>query len=66
VGLLVGAAGLASFLFGYWLAGWRPGEPLPDAGPVYVQATAMTYAGIVAGHGSCSPASRSRSPCSSP
>jgi magnesium-transporting ATPase (P-type) len=49
VGLLVGAAGLASFLFGYWLAGWRPGQPLPDAGDVYVQATAMTYAGIVAG-----------------
>jgi magnesium-transporting ATPase (P-type) len=49
VGLLVGAAGLASFLFSHWLAGWRPGQPLPDAGDAYVQATAMTYAGIVAG-----------------
>ncbi|HET9738336.1 MAG TPA: cation-transporting P-type ATPase [Solirubrobacteraceae bacterium] len=49
VGLVVGAAGIAAFLVGYVLAGWRPGEPLPDAGPLYVQATAMTYAGIVAG-----------------
>ncbi len=49
VGLLVGLAGMASFVAGYLLAGWRPGEPLADAGPLYVQATAMTYAGIVAG-----------------
>jgi P-type Ca2+ transporter type 2C len=49
VGLIVGAAGMAAFLGSYLLAGWRPGEPLPDAGSVYIQATAMTYAGIVAG-----------------
>jgi magnesium-transporting ATPase (P-type) len=49
VGLLVGVAGLASFLAGYLLAGWRPGEELPDSGDLYVQATAMTYAGIVMG-----------------
>ena len=49
VGLIVGAAGMAAFLGSYVLAGWRPGEPLPDAGSVYIQATAMTYAGIVAG-----------------
>jgi magnesium-transporting ATPase (P-type) len=49
VGLIVGAAGMAMFFAGYLLAGWRPGEPLADAGPIYVQATAMTYAGIVAG-----------------
>jgi Ca2+-transporting ATPase len=49
VGLLVGVAGMAMFLLGYWLAGWRPGDVLVDSGPVYVQATAMTYAGIVAG-----------------
>ena len=49
VGLIVGVAGMAAFFAGYLLAGWRPGEPLPDAGGVYVQATAMTYAGIVAG-----------------
>ena len=49
VGLLVGIAGLASFFAGYLLAGWRPGEGLPDSGFVYLQATAMTYAGIVFG-----------------
>jgi magnesium-transporting ATPase (P-type) len=49
VGLLVGIAGLASFLVAYALAGWRPGQTLAGAGPLYVQATAMTYAGIVMG-----------------
>jgi magnesium-transporting ATPase (P-type) len=49
VGLIVGFAGLATFFAGYLLAGWRPGEPLAGAGALYVQATAMTYAGIVAG-----------------
>jgi P-type Ca2+ transporter type 2C len=49
VGLLVGVAGMAAFLAGYVLAGWRPGESLPDTGSIYIQATAMTYAGIVAG-----------------
>jgi calcium-translocating P-type ATPase len=49
VGLLVGLAGLATFFAGYLLAGWRPGDPLADSGELYVQATAMTYAGIVAG-----------------
>jgi magnesium-transporting ATPase (P-type) len=49
VGLLVGVAGLASFFVGYLLAGWSPGEELADTGDLYVQATAMTYAGIVAG-----------------
>ncbi len=49
VGLIVGVAGLASFFAGYWLAGWRPGDPLVDTGALYVQATAMTYAGIVMG-----------------
>jgi Ca2+-transporting ATPase len=49
VGLLVGIAGLASFFIGYLLAGWSPGDALADDGDLYVQATAMTYAGIVAG-----------------
>jgi P-type Ca2+ transporter type 2C len=49
VGLLVGVAGMASFFAGYLLAGWRPGEALPDSGATYVQATALTYAGIVMG-----------------
>jgi magnesium-transporting ATPase (P-type) len=49
VGLLVGFAGLASFFTAYLLAGWEPGEALADEGSLYVQATAMTYAGIVMG-----------------
>ncbi|HEX6620981.1 MAG TPA: cation-transporting P-type ATPase, partial [Solirubrobacteraceae bacterium] len=49
VGLLVGVAGLTSFLSAYWLAGWRPWETLADEGDLYVQATAATYAGIVMG-----------------
>jgi Ca2+-transporting ATPase len=49
VGLVVGFAGMTSFLASYWLAGWRPFDALPDSGSAYVQATAMTYAGIVAG-----------------
>jgi magnesium-transporting ATPase (P-type) len=49
VGLLVGVAGLSSFFLGYLLAGWSPGDGLADSGDLYVQATAMTYAGIVAG-----------------
>ena len=49
VGLLVGVAGLASFFASYLLAGWQPGTALPAAGASYVQATAMTYGGIVMG-----------------
>jgi Ca2+-transporting ATPase len=49
VGLLVSVAGLVSFFASYLLAGWRPGTALPAAGDVYIQATAMTYGGIVMG-----------------
>ena len=49
VGLIVGILGMSGFLASYWFAGWRPFEALPDSGAIYVQATAMTYAGIVAG-----------------
>jgi P-type Ca2+ transporter type 2C len=48
IGPLEGLAAMVSFLVSFLLAGWRPGEPLPDTGTAYVQATAMTYAGIVA------------------
>jgi magnesium-transporting ATPase (P-type) len=47
VGPVEGLAAIASFLFAYWVAGWRPWDPLADSGPLYVQATAMAYAGIV-------------------
>jgi magnesium-transporting ATPase (P-type) len=47
IGPLEGLAAMASFFFAYLLAGWRPGEPLADTGTLYLQATAMTMAGIV-------------------
>jgi Ca2+-transporting ATPase len=49
VGPLEGLAAMTSFLFAYWLGGWRPWEHLADSGPLYVQATAMAFAGIVMG-----------------
>lgn len=49
VGLLNGLAAMASFLFAYGLAGWRPGMALVASGPLYVQATTMTQTGIVMG-----------------
>jgi magnesium-transporting ATPase (P-type) len=49
VGLLEGLAAMTAFLFAYGIEGWRPWEPLADSGSLYVQATAMTMAGIVMG-----------------
>jgi calcium-translocating P-type ATPase len=49
IGLIVGFCALAAFMASFLLAGWRPFEALPDEGAVYVQATAMTCAAIVAG-----------------
>jgi magnesium-transporting ATPase (P-type) len=49
VGIWEGVAGLSAFLVTFWLAGWRPGDPLPDEGALYVQATGMTMLGIVMG-----------------
>jgi len=47
IGPLEGLAAIASFLFAYALAGWRPWEPLADTGTLYRQATTMTLAAIV-------------------
>jgi magnesium-transporting ATPase (P-type) len=47
IGPIEALAAMSSFLFAYGLAGWRPWEPLADSGSLYVQATAMTMAGIV-------------------
>src|SRR5829696_6923543 len=38
---------MSSFLFAFWLAGWRPWETLADGGTLYREATTMTMAGIV-------------------
>jgi magnesium-transporting ATPase (P-type) len=48
LGLVEAGLSLAGFFFVFWTAGWRFGEPLADAGSLYVMATTMTLAGIVA------------------
>jgi magnesium-transporting ATPase (P-type) len=47
IGALEGLIAMASFLFAYVLAGWRPGQPLVGGGTLYREATTMTLAGIV-------------------
>ena len=39
---------MAGFFFIYWQSGWRPGMDMADSGTVYMTATTMTFAGIVA------------------
>ena len=48
LGAIEAALSLGGFFFVYWLTGWRPGLPMPDHGAVYVTATTMSLAGIVA------------------
>jgi magnesium-transporting ATPase (P-type) len=47
IGSLEGLAAMASFLFAYVLAGWRPWQPLAGHGQLYREATTMTMAGIM-------------------
>jgi magnesium-transporting ATPase (P-type) len=46
-GPIEGMAAMASFLFAYAIAGWQPWEHLAGHGSLYVEATTMTFAGIV-------------------
>jgi magnesium-transporting ATPase (P-type) len=48
LGMIEAALSLGGFFAAYWLAGWRRGEPMAGSGLVYVTATTMTLAGIVA------------------
>jgi magnesium-transporting ATPase (P-type) len=48
LGMIEAVLGLIGFFFVYWWAGWRPGEPLTAVGPLYLMATTMSLAGIVA------------------
>jgi magnesium-transporting ATPase (P-type) len=48
LGLIEATLGLAGYFFAGWVAGWRPGLPLPDRGPAYLTATTMSFAAIVA------------------
>jgi magnesium-transporting ATPase (P-type) len=48
LGALEAALAMAGFFTVYWLTGWRPGQPMEESGPLYLTATTMTFAGIVA------------------
>ncbi|MBI1735379.1 MAG: cation-transporting P-type ATPase [Candidatus Rokubacteria bacterium] len=48
LGVIEAALALGAFFWTYWLAGWRPGLPMAASGDLYVRATTMTLAGIVA------------------
>jgi magnesium-transporting ATPase (P-type) len=48
LGLIEATLCLVGFFFVYFHAGWRPGEPLAEFSSVYVVATTMSLAGIVA------------------
>lgn len=48
LGAIEAIMGLSGFFFVYILAGWRFGEPMADAGPLYAAATTMSLSGIVA------------------
>ena len=48
LGMIEAALSLGGYFFAYWLAGWRWGAPLAGSGLVYVTATTMSLAGIVA------------------
>ena len=48
LGLIEAALAMSAFFFLYWARGWTPGEPLADSGTVYMAATTMTFAAIVA------------------
>ncbi|MDH4100452.1 MAG: cation-transporting P-type ATPase, partial [Nitrospirota bacterium] len=48
LGPIEALACIAGFFFVYWMSGWVPGTEMVSSGPVYIAATTMTLAGIVA------------------
>ncbi len=48
LGPLEALASMAAFFLVYWQTGWRPGMEMAASGPVYVAATTMAFAAIVA------------------
>lgn len=48
LGMIEAGLSLTGYFLVYWLAGWRPGLPMAQSGPVYITATTMSLAGIVA------------------
>ncbi|HHT9144877.1 MAG TPA: cation-translocating P-type ATPase [Candidatus Wunengus sp. YC61] len=48
LGIMEATACMAGFFFIYFQHGWRPGMAMPDSGHIYLTATTMSLAGIVA------------------
>jgi Ca2+-transporting ATPase len=48
LGMIEATACMAGYFFVYYASGWRPGTELASSGPVYLKATTMCLAGIVA------------------
>jgi Ca2+-transporting ATPase len=48
LGPIEAIASMAGFFFIYYESGWRPGMAMADSGQIYITATTMTLAGIVA------------------
>ena len=48
LGMIEAVLSLAAFFYTYWMTGWRPGMEMEASGSLYLTATTMTFAGIVA------------------
>ncbi|MBI4455281.1 MAG: cation-transporting P-type ATPase [Acidobacteria bacterium] len=48
LGLIEAGFAFGGYFFAYWLAGWHWGIPLSGSGPIYLLATTMSLASIVA------------------
>jgi len=48
LGAFQAAACMLAYYYAYWVNGWRPGMQLADTGQLYMFATTMTFAAVVA------------------
>lgn len=48
LGVIEATLAMSAFFFLYWTRGWTPGQPMQATGDMYLAATTMTFAGIVA------------------
>lgn len=48
LGIIEAVACMSGYLFAYYSSGWRPGTELTPLGPIYLKATTMCLAGIIA------------------
>ncbi len=48
LGIIEAVASMSGYFFAYYSSGWRPGMELIPSGPIYLKATTMCLAGIIA------------------